>query len=113
VGVQKTNLSPLQWAEYKKTKLPPINHIPLQQNKSTNKQTQTQEKINPIPKIFSFIFMSLILVCKSLFPQAQFINLIHQCYNDSLLTTLGNWIVSLKIITPFPTYNLHAQNNQK
>ena len=38
---------------------------------------------------------------------------IHQCYNDLLLTNVGNWIVPLKIITPFPTCNLHAQNNQK
>ena len=43
------------------------NYIHLLNNKNTNNQTQTQEKTNPIPKNFPFIFMSLILVCKSLF----------------------------------------------
>ena len=45
-------------------KLPPLNHIPLLHNKNTNKQTMIQEKTNPIPKIFPFIFISLILLCK-------------------------------------------------
>ena len=44
--------------------LPPLHHIPLLHNKNSHKQTVTQDKTNPIPKIFPFIFMSLILVCK-------------------------------------------------
>ena len=39
------------------------NYIPLLHNKNTNKQTQTQEKTNPIPKKFPFTCVSILLGC--------------------------------------------------
>ena len=42
-----------------------------------------------------------------------FFYLLHQCYNDPLLTTIENWIVPLKKLTPFFTCNLHGQNKHK
>ena len=41
------------------------NYTPLLHNKHNKKQIQTQQTTNTIHKHFSFIFMSLILLCKS------------------------------------------------